>query len=147
MTMLVWPVKFSRSGDESVEWRGLLGVASSSSLEEVFEEVLLLESRCSGLCPVAGVDMAIEFLLGLGVQSSMGAALVGELRRLANLVMSVGICEIVLRSPTVSLCMVVSRPKVRSMSMVSSLGLFSLSLLLSWMVLMSSLRAVLLIVV
>lgn len=100
--MLVWPVKFSRSVDDSAECRAPLGVASSSSFEEVFEEVLLLDRRCSGLWPVTGVEIAIEFLFGLGVQQSVVGVLLGELRRLANLVRSVGMAEMVLRSPTVS---------------------------------------------
>lgn len=141
MRMLVWPVKFNRLVGESAECLVLLGVASSSSLEEV----LALESRWRGLWPVAGVDMAIEFLFGLGVQPSVGAALVGELRRWASLVRSVGMAEMVLRSPTVSSCTVWSRPRVKSMSMVSPSGAFSL--LFSWIVLMSSFKAVLLIVV
>lgn len=128
---------------ESVECRDLLGVASSSSLESL-EAVLRRDNRCNGLCPVAGVAVAIEFRLGLGVHPSVGIVLVGELRRLANLVISVGIAEMVLRSPTVSSLMVFSSPKVMSTSRVSpSSGMFSL-LAFSCIVLMSSFRAVVL---
>jgi len=141
---LVWPVKFIRSMGESAEWRACLGVASSSSPGDV----LLRDKRCNGLRPVAGVDRAIELRVGRGVQPSSGRiGFVGELRMLANRVVSVGMAEIVLRSPTVSSCMVLSRQRVMSMSLTSPgscccKGLFSLSQI----VLMSSFNAVLLII-
>lgn len=101
ITIFVWVVKFIRSVGESLELRGLRGVASSSSLEDVLcrEE----ESNRKGRWPVVGVLAIIDVRNCLdGDHASGPGCLDGEFRKLANRVMSVGIAEIVLKSPTVS---------------------------------------------
>ena len=118
MRMFVWPVKFSRSFVESAECLDTLGVASSSSFDDVLL-VLLRDRSCNGFCPVDEVDIATECRFARGVQPSGGSILVGEFRSSANLVMSVAIAEIVLRSPAVSSCTVFSGSIVTSKSIVS----------------------------
>lgn len=97
MRMFVWPVKFSRSVGESLDARGRRGVASSSSVME-----FVLERSCNGRCVAPGVFTSTEFRSCLDGDHGSRADFVGEFRRLAKRVRSVGIAEILLRSPTVS---------------------------------------------
>ena len=95
---MVWPVKFNRSVVLSFEFRGLRGVGSSSSLDEVLR--LEVDNSRNGRWAVPGVAVMIEFRFE-GDHGSCDV-FVGELRILANRVISVGMAEMVLRSPTVS---------------------------------------------
>ena len=128
--ILVWPVKFKRSVVGSFEFRGFRGVASSSS----FDDVLFLEdeSNRNGRCAVFGVLVMTELRSCLeGDQGSALGCFEGEVRMFASRVKSVGIAEIVLRSPTVSSFIVLSsKPSVKSSNaapLSSKLSVFSRS--------------------
>jgi len=79
---------------------GDVGLLPSSSLDELlFREA---ESRWSGRCEVPGVPIITEFRSCFDGDHASGlGVLVGEFRRFAKRVISAGIAEIVLRSPTV----------------------------------------------
>lgn len=126
--MLVWPVKFNRSVVASLEFRGRRGVASSSSLDEVL--FLDDDSSRSGRCAVFGVLVMMELRSCLeGDHASALVCFEGDVLIFARRVMSVVIAEMVLKSPTVSSCMVLSSsPKVKVISSRSYLSVASAGL-------------------
>ena len=112
------PVKLRRSVGESPEFRDRRGVSSTSFVE------LLLARRWSGRWVLPGVLKTTELRSCLeGDQVSVLCGLEGELRRLENVVMSGGMAEMLLRSPTVSSKPVLS-PRSKVMSASSKVSRF-----------------------
>ncbi len=100
ITIFVCPVKFSKSVVASPDAFGFRGVGSSSSFEEVLRRDE--DNNRSGRCAVPGVPVITDVRRCLEGDHASQGGFEGELRRLAKRVMSVGIAEMVLRSPTVS---------------------------------------------